>query len=31
MTLDWAVICEAARVRENVGFILGAGIDTMFA
>ena len=29
MTVDWAMLCDAATVREGLGNILGAGIDTL--
>ena len=31
MTLDWAIICDAATVREGLAHILGGGIDTVYS
>ena len=29
MRLDWGMLCDAATTRDNLAFILGAGIDTL--
>lgn len=29
MRLDWAMLADAAEVRENLAFVLGGGIDTI--
>jgi hypothetical protein len=31
MRLDWAMLADAATARENLGFIIAGGIDTLYA
>jgi hypothetical protein len=31
MRLDWALLAEAAQLREGLAFVLGGGIDTVAA